>query len=289
MDLQPSNDDLLRFSHQAMATTFEILTHDRRGRYCSQAANEAFALLDRLETQLSRFLSNSDVARINASTPGQWVLVELETIECLLEATDAWTLTAGGFDITTCGLMDRIKIDPDGKSVARQSEALRIDLGGIGKGFALEQMAKVMSDWRIQDVLLHAGSSTVLAMDGQWPVSISCPLDGRILGTVSLHSAALSCSSQTRRPHIIDPATGRPADRAVCSWVMTTKAGMADALSTGLLVAGEDTAQAVCRQLDRTAVFLVVKDGKWCEGIPFGGWADVAMRPCRCHIGYRRT
>src|SRR5205085_188119 len=75
---------LHRFSHEAMATYFEIYAAHRDRPYAAQAAQAAFDLVDRLERDLSRFLPNSDIARINHLAPGAATPVSPSTLECLL-------------------------------------------------------------------------------------------------------------------------------------------------------------------------------------------------------------
>ena len=75
--------DALRFSHAAMATVFEVFCVHDDAAYARQAAQAAFDLLDRLELELSRFIANSDVSRINALAAGQTTRVSPETMECL--------------------------------------------------------------------------------------------------------------------------------------------------------------------------------------------------------------
>ncbi len=136
--------DLLRFSHQAMATTFEILVCHPRSSYARQASLEAFRMLDRLEQQLSRFVAHSDVSAVNASRSNQSVLVGPETMECLQQARAAYDLTAGAFDVSVGawmpapegGLgvtspkagMDLVRLDGDAMTVTRLDEAVQLDL-----------------------------------------------------------------------------------------------------------------------------------------------------------------
>ena len=87
-----------RFAHEAMATVFEVVcTHEDPG-YAAQAAQAAFALLDRLERELSRFLPNSDVSRVNALDAGQGTRVTPTTMECLEIARRMYDLTDRTFE-----------------------------------------------------------------------------------------------------------------------------------------------------------------------------------------------
>lgn len=280
-------EGLLRFSHQAMATTFEVLVCHPRPVYAGQAAREAFALLDRLEQQLSRFAENSDVSRVNASRPGQEVLVGPETFECLQQASLAWDLTGGAFDVTVgtrtapAG-MDDLVLDASTMTVTRAAEQVRLDLGGIGKGFALDQMAQVLRVWGVDTALLHGGASTALALDAPpgtagWPVTVSCPFEtGKVLARMDLCRSALSGSSQGARTHILDPRSGTSATAHPCAWSSAPSGALADALSTAFVVMGPDQVADLCAQNHEIGALLIQRtpdQGKvLCEATSLGLW-----------------
>ena len=100
MIIQPSDIGARRFAHQAMATEFEIFCVHADGDYAQQACWAAFDLLDRLEDELSRFIPNSDIARINRLAAGETARVSRWTMECLAIALAAYAETAGAFDIS---------------------------------------------------------------------------------------------------------------------------------------------------------------------------------------------
>ena len=85
-----------RFSHQAMATLFEIYCVHADASYAGQAARAAFDLVDRLEQEQSRFVANSDVSRINQLSAGQGTRVSPSTMECLEIARRMYDVTAPG-------------------------------------------------------------------------------------------------------------------------------------------------------------------------------------------------
>lgn len=281
MTIDKANPDLQHFSHQAMGTTFEIMAIDPRCAYCRQAANEAFRLLDLLEQQLSRFIPNSDIGRINSAAPGQEVCVGQWTVRCLIESMRLWHATSGAFDITLSRMMGQFRIDEDHFCITRLTEQVQLDLGAIGKGFALDRMAEVLSDWGIKTALLHAGSSTVLAMDGAWPLSVSCPFEKAVLSMIELNHAAISCSSQVRSEHIIDPVSSRPTRNAIAAWVLAPTATAADALSTAMLVAGPVDAARFLQDLGVKAGFVVCLDNGNCKGHCIGDWPGHA---CECDL-----
>ena len=89
-----------RFAHQAMATIFEIIIEHKDSRYARQAAFAAFDELDQLEAELSRFIENSDISRINNLPAKKSLRLGLPAFECLHLCSHIYTETNGAFDIT---------------------------------------------------------------------------------------------------------------------------------------------------------------------------------------------
>jgi thiamine biosynthesis lipoprotein len=260
-----------RFAHEAMATVFEVFIAGKAGRYAGQAARAAFDEVDRLERLLSRFDPSSETSRMGRLRPGEVLRVGIETAEILGIAAAVQIETDGAFDINYLAagrragkhpktspppLVKLIRVVQTGRGfeVARlagtggaKGSALELDLGAIGKGFALDCAMAVLKDWDIDNVLIHAGTSTALAAgpgpgEGKpgrgWPVGAgavegTAPGPGRIL----LCARALSGSgTEVKGEHIVDPWTGRPARGHRAAWAAHASAAAADALSTAFMV-----------------------------------------------------
>jgi FAD:protein FMN transferase len=242
--IQPSDIGARRFAHQAMHTEFEIFCVHADGDYAQQAAWAAFDLLDRLENELSRFIPNSDISRINhlAAHPaaGESVRVSRWTMECLELAREAYEETGGAFDISVGTGFKRLELSPWDCRVTG-SGGLRLDLGGIGKGYAVDRMAEVLDEWDIRQVLIHGGHSSVLALDAPsgldgWPLTMGDR-------TVTAKRRAISASGiRTQGDHIVDPRTGLPANGRVAAWVSLeldrgpSPSAVAEAFSTAFMI-----------------------------------------------------
>lgn len=301
--------DLLRFSHQAMATTFEILVCHPRSSYARQASLEAFRMLDRLEQQLSRFVAHSDVSAVNASRSNQSVLVGPETMECLQQARAAYDLTAGAFDVSVGawmpapegGLgvtspkagMDLVRLDGDAMTVTRLDEAVQLDLGAIGKGFALDKVSQLLAEWGITTALVHGGASTALALEpppgmAGWPVTLTCPFEThRQLAAISLCHASLSGSAQIRRRHIVDPSTGKHPMCRPAAWSWAPSGTLADALSTAWVVMEPDRIARLCETNPAIGALVITRDSSAaeppCQARCFGRWlGGQAPTLCSC-------
>ena len=293
--------DLHRFAHEAMGAAFEIFIAGEEHEYARQASAAAFEELDRLEGELSRFQTASDVSQINALKAGQAVRVGLATFECLKTAAGVHADTGGAFDVTIGRLLEvwrpkdgskpnpsadqlaearartgmhLVVLDEADHAVGVRAGGLRIDLGGIGKGYAVDQMRALLREWSVETALVHGGQSTVYGMGrvpgkGGWPVALKGP-KGKDLGTVRLKDRALSGSgSPPGQQHILDPRSGRPAEGNLGAWAVTPKATLADALSTAFLVMSPKDVEQYCKSHPAVSGMLLPVDGKV---VRFGKW-----------------
>lgn len=252
-----------RFSHAAMNTTFQIRCAGVAAAYASQAAQAAWQLVDRLEQEQSRFVANSDVSRINALGVGESTRVSAATMECLEVARRMYDVTAGAFDVSLGTGLDSLDLDGDALTVVARRDGVRLDLGGIGKGFAVDGIGELLEDWEIERALIHGGWSSVLALDPPpdadgWALTLSTPGDEprSVLARIAARQRALSASGTRKGAHIVDPRTGAAvAPRAV--WVALERhrgedaapaAAIAETLSTAFMVLSGGEAADLCRR-----------------------------------------
>jgi thiamine biosynthesis lipoprotein len=275
-----------RFSHAAMATVFEVHCVHADARYAGQAAQAAFDLVDRLERELSRFIANSDISRINALAAGETTRVSPSTMECLEIAGRMHALTRQAFDVSIGTGLDRLDLVPDGFVVHARASGARLDLGGIGKGYAVDRLAELLEEWEIPRALVHGGFSSVLALEAPpgrdgWPLTLSAPGPGddRVLARVSARRRALSASGTRKGDHIRDPRTGRAVrDRAVwvavpcggggvtdaaasAGWLgsLRSPAAVAEALSTAFMILPAEDIESLCRQCPGLEAWLILE------------------------------
>ena len=277
-----------RFQHTAMATQFEIRCTCSDGDYARQAARAAFDAVDRLEQQLSRFVENSDIARINHLSPGESTVVSFETMQCLQLASLIHAETRGAFDISLGTGFETLELVPvefvvkalspspsglprDQAPPADQRLAgVRLDLGAIGKGYAVDRVADVLEDWEVNTAMIDAGSSSVLALEppagaDDWPLTISDPAAaGLILATIAARQRALGASGIRKGDHIVDPRSRAPVRSRSAAWVSAPRAvlaaigrqagvedsaaAVADALSTAFMISPVDRIDAWCQE-----------------------------------------
>jgi thiamine biosynthesis lipoprotein len=268
------NHDLMarvhRFCHEAMATVFEIFIANDNTEYAGQAARQAFAELDGLEQELSRFVSNSDVSRINNLEAGQLTQIGADTFNCLQLAVDMYKATDGAFDITLGTGIESLHLRDDDYTVRVAKDSIRIDLGGIGKGYAVDKMAMLLRQWDIDAALIHGGYSSVRALAGPeeghgWPVTCSSPDDKGVLELFYLQNEVLGGSGLSKGGHIINPRNGQAVQDKLATWVCMNvgdnkfPAATTDALTTAFVVMSPAQVRRYCQNHIGVWAMLVLK------------------------------
>jgi len=282
------------FSHDAMGTTFGMTFVCEDSKYATQLAAECIRELDRLECELSRFIEGSDVFQINLLTPGQPLRLGIAAFDCLKISQDICRETNGAFDPTFLSSVDeksplnppllrvanRLILDEESHSVIVLVEGTTVDLGGVGKGYALDRLAELFPDWEIENAILHSGQSTVLAVGKEtqstgWKVELRNPLiSEKSYGTVCLSDMSLSGSGVSGKPtHIIDPRTGTSVDEEnLASWALAPSAALSDALSTALMVMSSREIEDYCNRHPDIAGAKLIETDMGTEIMRYGNW-----------------
>lgn len=264
-----TTDGIFRFSHNAMATVFEVFIHGEDPVYARQAAHEAFLEADRLEQELSRFIANSDISCLNALAPSGEMLLSSDAFDCLCQALKYSLETNGAFDVTVGSLVDCLLTRdkqlrtpaPEKLRQARDRTGMRhlllneadqsvrvldvvpqVDLGAIGKGYAVDRMIALLKEWDINNVLVHGGTSSVFArgaVPGRagWPVTLSSPSSpDTVIARLEVSEFGIGGSGVKKGRHIIDPRNATPVSGGKACWVAAKSATCADAISTACMV-----------------------------------------------------
>jgi FAD:protein FMN transferase len=312
------NMETVTLARHAMATRFELVLHGENSGKLRAAGEEALAEVDRLEARLSLYRPSSEIARVNARAARQPVRVSPPVFRLLQHAQQLHRETGGAFDIAIAplvrcwGFMDggsrapglaeiaaarqragfrHIMLDESDWTVRFDAEGVMLDLGAIGKGYAIDRAADILREAGLTSALLHGGTSTVYGLgcppeSEGWKVAIAeAPDAPKLHAAVVLRDSALSVSAVWARSfeangkkygHIIDPRTGGPVNNSVLAAVGLPSATETDALSTALLVAGLDGHEAIAnlRPDMRTLVVAGAEQNFRVEtkGITLSGW-----------------
>jgi len=291
----------------AMATRFEIVLHGDKPAALRAAGEEALGEIEQLEAQLSLFRASSEIACLNARAAKGPVRVTPPLFALLQQAHKLSAETGGAFDITVAPLvrcwgfmggdgrvprpeevaeartkvgMELVHLNPADFTVQFAREGVMLDLGAIGKGYAVERAAEVLREAGVTNALVHGGTSTVQALgtppgEEFWKIAIETPSPMRdapptLLATVPLREEALSVSGVRENSfqlggrtfsHIIDPRTGEPAIGTVLAAVVLPSATETDALSTALLTVGAAGHEAIARLRAGMRTLVVSESG----------------------------
>jgi thiamine biosynthesis lipoprotein len=263
-----------------MGTRFEIILYGERELYLKTVAEEVFREIERLEAKLSYYNESSDIADLNQRAAHSAVLLDPPLFRLLEQAKQFSEQSEGAFDITVAPLLEcwgfvggsgalppaeslaealtkvgmhHLHLDASDRSAYFDVEGVRIELGAIGKGYALAQCVEMLHDFEIESALLHGGTSSVYALgtppDAEgWKVAVQSPRQEAILAHITLKDISLSVSAprnkgfqigEKRYGHVLDPRSGTPISAHLLAALTCPSPLAGDAFSTALLVQGK--------------------------------------------------
>lgn len=298
-----ASDSAPKFVHKrkyAMGSVFEIVAYDPSPQRASAAIDRAFAEIVRLDELMSNYLPDSELSRLNKTAAFGAQPVSKDLYRIIQEALKYSQLSDGEFDITVGPLVNLWKAALAGghepsseKQLAARnclgygsirlippnrvtfiSACLRLDLGALGKGYAVDRASEILRASGLKAALIDAGGSTVYALGAPpgktgWIVHMRDP-SGYVDPTVMLSDESISTSEQSRRSfladssagHIIDPRTGLPLRTPFATSVVAKTATASDALSTTLLLIGPEPGDRLVRKLPGVAAIWIAADGE---------------------------
>jgi thiamine biosynthesis lipoprotein len=302
-------------ARKAMATRFEIVLYGDDPVNLRAAGEEALDEIDRIEDQLSFYRPGSEVSALNRRAIHQPTKVSPSVFRLLERGKALSKATDGAFDITVAPLlqcwgfvagsgrlpdpdvlqrarsvvsMDGVELHPDHflarfvKKDPRIEADVQVDLGSIGKGYALERAAEILRENGVTQAFLHGGTSSIVAIGSPpgeegWKVALQHPaIPSSLLGTVTLKDTSLSVSGVHGKSfeaggrwygHVIDPRTGEPVEGALMAAVALPSATETDALSTALLVLGAAGLQRLAETWPEISARVIVPDANSEEGV----------------------
>ena len=253
-----------------MGTRFDFLTYGLDEDFFSTVKNFILNELVRIEQKFSRFDEESEIFKINKLAATDPVTTDIETISLLRVCQEYYLKTNRLFDITVGNFIhtdsphsteigtiidtagaDKIIIDLKESTVRFSNPLLSIDLGGIGKGYALERIKQYCIENRIANVLISFGDSSITTLGSHphgayWPIGIqdACS-SGSSIHSFRLTNSSLSTSGNTpnnrkkfgAHGHILNPLTGEFQTESKTVSVVANSPMDAEVLSTSLFIA----------------------------------------------------
>jgi thiamine biosynthesis lipoprotein len=294
--VQASENQVLVYKKKyVMGTVFEIAAYDQSPEHASKAIEKAFQEIVRIDDLLSNYKPDSALSNLNRSAHFHAEKVPPDLYRVIDQSIRFSRLSDGKFDISIAPLVDLWKAALRGEGAptqARQeevrgcvgyekielappdqisfrSQCLKLDLGAIGKGYAVDRAAEVLRTLGIRDALINAGGSTILAMgsppdQSAWLVHLRDP-SNKLDPQVMLKDESVSTSEQTASSllgndsagHIIDPNTGMPLKTVFAVSAVSKTATVSDALSTTLLLLGPAKGRALIKNTaDVSAIWI---------------------------------
>jgi thiamine biosynthesis lipoprotein len=269
-------------SRNAMGTVFAIYLYAQDEEQAEAAFEAAFAEIERLEEALSNYRPSSEISRINRLAAHGAVTTDPEVF-ALLETSLAYSQRSGGaFDVTVGPLMrawgffrgegryptneelrsarekvgsQKVQLDATKRAVRFAAPGVELDLGAIGKGYAVDRVVEVLREAGVAAALVDAGSSTLYAMNAPpgkngWSVRVPRPGDRSLtVSTVSLRNESLSTSGSyekffqldgRRFCHVMDPRQGTPVQGVLQAALVASDSTTTDAFSNAMFVLGPE-------------------------------------------------
>jgi thiamine biosynthesis lipoprotein len=263
------------------------------------ALDAVFAEFERLEALMSTWRPASDVVRINAAAGVQGVPVAADVRDVLRQARQISEWTEGTFDVTFGALTDVWKFDHDQDNTIPTAEAIRarlplidyrqieiddragtvflrrkgmkIHLGGIGKGYAVEHAVAILRRAGLRDFMIQAGGDLYVGgrKDGRpWRLGINDPRgpEGHSFATIDLTDSTFSTSGDyarffmkdgVRYHHILDPSTGQPARLCRSVTIAAESPVLADAIAKGVFILGPEKGMALVERIPKLEAVIV--------------------------------
>jgi FAD:protein FMN transferase len=282
-----------------MGTVFEVVVYGLPSDHASAAIDKALDEAVRLDHVMSNYKDDSDLSRMNRIAHFQATQIPADLYRVIEESLEYSRLSNGRFDISVGPLVDlwkaaiqggpmptaeeearardcvgyqKIELTPPNR-IEFHSTCMRLDLGSIGKGYAVDRMAEILRAEGVRSAYINAGGSTMFGIGtppGQkgWTVYLRDP-SGNLNPEVVLIDNSASTSEQTVASmlggdspgHIVLPASGKPLKTKYAVNVVARSATESDALSTTLLLVGPENGGLMIKEMKDVAAMWISKDG----------------------------
>ncbi|MDZ7718539.1 MAG: FAD:protein FMN transferase [Balneolaceae bacterium] len=286
---------LYRNGFYAMATRFYVLIPGLQDGTGDELFQKIKDEVNRIESRLSRFIEKSEISKINRDAFHADVKTDDECFEILTACKYGWEMTDGAFDITLRPLMDywkneeeqseknlqtikesvgmqHVELDEEDQTVRFKTEKTELDLGGFGKGYALEKVKQMIESSAVENAFISFGESSVLAMGehpagGAWKIGINNYKNpGNSIHEFEVSNGSVSTSSNfylnddgelQNHQHVINPKTGKPHEQFTAASVSASSPILAEILSTACLLLPDEKIRELIEKYDDIEIVKV--------------------------------
>jgi thiamine biosynthesis lipoprotein len=313
----------LRESADVMGTRMSVEVFHNHTTLARRGIDAVLHEMRRIDTAMSPYIESSELARLNATAHQQPFRTTDELYALIGRSLRFSDMTGGAFDITfaSAGFLydfrqgirpdekqraaaaalinfHRLILDDEANTVAFGAPGMRIDLGGIAKGHAVDRCIELLQALGIKQALVTAGGDSRMIGDRwgrPWSIGVRDPRnEGKLAAIIPLQDVAVSTSGDYQRyfeengiryHHIIDPSSGDSARGLQSVTVIGPDATTTDALSTSVFVMGLESGLALINQLSDIDAILVDHDGRlhYSENLqaarPTGMSANTSLAP----------
>jgi thiamine biosynthesis lipoprotein len=275
-------DTVVRYeaSHEAMGTVFAVVAYGQDRDYLAEVVNQVFEEVDRLDGQMSNYKPESELSVINREAAQRDVIVEPKLFQLIRDSLRHSAETQGAFDVTVGPLMklwgffrghehlppqaeitrvlkrvgyQHLRLNSSARTIRFDEDGIELDLGGIAKGFAVDEAVKILRSAGVASALISSGTSSIYALGSPpgvrgWKVTLRDPYDAHKAGDIfRLQNYSLSTSGNYEKflkiggktyCHIMNPHTGMPVENMLSTAVLAPSTTQSDALSTSFFVLG---------------------------------------------------
>ncbi len=296
---------LIERSHETMGTRLQVSAWADSDESVASAFDAVFREFDRIDALMSVWQPGSDVVRLNDAAGVHPVRVSAGTLEVIAAARQVSDWTNGKFDVTFAALSGLWRFDhqdksnqvPDRAAVAERlplidyqdlvvdtragtaflkRKGMRANLGGVGKGYAVDRAADILRSRGLRDFMVQIGGDLYVGglRDGRpWRLGVRDPRgpEDRMFATLDLSDGTFSTSGDYERffikdglryHHIIDPDTGGPARLCRSVTIVASRAMLADAIDTGVFLLGPEAGMALIEKLPDVEGVIVTAENR---------------------------
>ncbi|MBI3583663.1 MAG: FAD:protein FMN transferase [Nitrospinae bacterium] len=281
-----------------MGTVVEVIVIGDKEDVARKSIADGFYAMERVDRLMSNFKEDSDISRINKGAGSKAVVVDIDVVEVIKKSIYYSEISDGAFDITIGGVEelynfeDKGRIPEKGKfknsvsligykniiingnTVHLAKKGMKLDLGGIAKGYAIDKGIDAIRKNGVADALVNAGGDIRAigeSENGQWKVGVLHPREnGKLKDTLLLKNLSVATSGDYRKyfisggkryHHILNPSTGLPTEGVQSVTIIAPFAVDSDALATAVFVLGKKKGMEMIERLKDVEGIIIDSDG----------------------------